>query len=108
MLIHYQKLSISTTTFRKHISFDPSNTIRALRTHWWTIYDAQHLVLTILAIFVSVIEQPGALVKTFIAILLMVSLLMPITRQFFLPFLPIASWLVLFYSCRYVNRGLSE
>jgi hypothetical protein len=27
---------------------------------------------------------------------------MPITRQFFLPFLPIASWLVLYWSCRYV------
>lgn len=57
----------------------------------------------ILGIFcLSVIEYPGALLKTLIATLLMVSLLLPITRQFFLPFLPIASYLVLFYSCRFI------
>jgi hypothetical protein len=84
-------------------SFDPLDTIRSLRAHRWSIYDGQYLILIILGIFcLSVIEYPGAFVKTSIATLLMASLLMPITRQFFLPFLPIASWLVLFYSCRYV------
>ncbi|KAI5855426.1 hypothetical protein BZA05DRAFT_239646 [Tricharina praecox] len=84
-------------------SFDPNDTIRSLRAHTWSIYDGQYLILMILGIFcLSVIEEPGALVKTSIATLLMLSLLLPITRQFFLPFLPIASWLVLFYSCSFI------
>lgn len=84
-------------------SFDPLDTIRSLRAHKWSIYDAQYLFLAVVGIFcLSVMEEPGALVRTSIATLLMISLLMPITRQFFLPFLPIASWLVLFWTCRYV------
>lgn len=84
-------------------SFDPNDTIRSLRAHTWSIYDGQYLILMILGIFcLSVIEEPGALAKTSIATLLMLSLLLPITRQFFLPFLPIAIYLVMFYSCRYV------
>jgi hypothetical protein len=31
---------------------------------------------------------------------LLLSLVLPITRQFFLPFLPIAAWLIFFYACR--------
>jgi len=84
-------------------SWDPNDTIRSLRTHTWSLYDGQYLILMILGIFcLSVIEEPGPFVKTAIATLLMLSLLLPVTRQFFLPFLPIASWLVMFYSCRYV------
>ncbi|KAI5806127.1 hypothetical protein EDC01DRAFT_609684 [Geopyxis carbonaria] len=84
-------------------SFNPADTIRSLRAHRWSIWDAQYLVLIILGIFsLSVIEEPGALFKTAVATLLMISLLMPITRQFFLPFLPIASWLVLYYGCRFI------
>ncbi|KAL7266493.1 Phosphatidylinositol:ceramide phosphoinositol transferase (IPC synthase) [Rhizina undulata] len=84
-------------------SFNPADTLRALRSHRWSFYDGQYLILIILGIFsLSVIEEPGAIIKTLIATALMLSLLMPITRQFFLPFLPIASWLVLFYACRFV------
>jgi hypothetical protein len=84
-------------------SFDPADTLRSLKAHRWSIYDAQYILLTILGIFcLSVIEEPGALVKTAIATLLIVALLLPVTRQFALPFLPIASYLVLFYSCGFV------
>jgi hypothetical protein len=84
-------------------SWDPRDTIRSLRAHSWSLWDGQYLFLMILGIFcLSVMEEPGALIKTSIATLLLISLLLPITRQFFLPFLPIASYLVLFYSCRYV------
>lgn len=84
-------------------SFDPADTLRSLRAHRWSIYDAQYLVLIIVGIFaLSVIEEPGPLAKTSLATLLMASLIIPITRQFFLPFLPALTWLVLFYACRYV------
>ncbi len=84
-------------------SFDPADTLRALRSHRWSFYDGQYLFLILVGIFsLSVIEEPGAIAKTFISMLLMAGLLMPITRQFLLPFLPIASWLILFYAGRYV------
>jgi inositol phosphorylceramide synthase catalytic subunit len=42
------------------------------------------------------------MVKTLVATLLLGSLIIPVTRQFFLPFLPIASYLILFYACQFI------
>lgn len=82
-------------------SFNPADTLKALRGHQWSPYDAQYLLLAIIFIFaLSIIQSPGPMIKTLVATLLMVSLLLPITRQFFLPFLPIAGWLILFYTCQ--------
>ena len=82
-------------------SFSPADTLRSLQSHRWTVYDGQYLILAILGIFsLCIIESPGALVKTMVASLLLFSLVLPITRQFFLPFLPIAAWLIFFYACR--------
>lgn len=84
-------------------SFNPADTIRALRSHRWTYYDAQYLFLAMLGIFsLCIIKTPGPLTKTVVAGLLMTSLVIPITRQFFLPFLPIAGWLIFFYACQFV------
>ncbi|CAZ83675.1 unnamed protein product [Tuber melanosporum] len=84
-------------------SYDPADTIRALRAHRWSYWDGQYLFLVILGIFcLSIIETPGAIIKTLISTLLITSLILPITRQFFLPFLPVAGWLVLFYACRFI------
>ncbi|GAB1211842.1 hypothetical protein ATERTT37_000966 [Aspergillus terreus] len=81
-------------------SFSPVDTLRSLQSHRWTLYDFQYLLLLIVGIFsLSVIEVPGPLAKTAVFTLLLVSLLLPITRQFFLPFLPIAGWLIFFYAC---------
>jgi len=90
-------------------SFNPKDSIRALRNHRWSIYDGHYLILIILAIFsLSISQAPGPLVKTGAAALLMLALLMPITRQFFLPFLPIATWLVFFFNARYVSYSGSN
>ena len=81
-------------------SFSPADTLRSLQSHRWTVYDGQYLILAILGIFsLCIIETPGALVKTMVASLLLFSLVLPITRQFFLPFLPIAAWLIFYYAC---------
>lgn len=81
-------------------SFSPSDTLRSLRAHQWSYYDGQYILLALLGVFdLCVIEVPGPLARTSIAALITLSLLLPVTRQFFLPFLPIASWLVLFYAC---------
>jgi hypothetical protein len=65
------------------------------------------LILIILAIFsLSISQAPGPLMKTGAAALLMLALLMPITRQFFLPALPIFTWLLFFFNARYVSYFL--
>ncbi|KAF2402607.1 putative aureobasidin-resistance protein [Trichodelitschia bisporula] len=85
-------------------SFAPADTLKALRSHRWTFYDGQYLLLAVLGIFcLSVMEMPGPLIKTCIATALMLSLTIPITRQFFLPFLPVIGYLVLFYSCKFIS-----
>ena len=86
-------------------SLSPSHTLRSLHAHRWSYYDGQYLVLLILAIFcLSIIESPGPLVKTAVAALAVTSLVLPVTRQFVLPIVPIASWLILFFSCRCVRE----
>ncbi len=95
------RLSPSSSVASLQTSFSPADALSSLRSHRWSHYDAQYLLLAIVGIFsLCVIESPGAVVKTAIATALFASLLMPVTRQFFLPFLPIATWLVFFYACR--------
>ncbi|KAF2088609.1 PAP2-domain-containing protein [Saccharata proteae CBS 121410] len=85
-------------------SFSPTDTLKSLRAHRWSYYDGQYLFLAVVGIFaLSVIEEPGPMFKTFVATLLMGSMVIPATRQFFLPFLPAITWLVLFYSCKFIS-----
>ncbi|KAI9658685.1 MAG: Aureobasidin resistance protein Aur1 [Bathelium mastoideum] len=85
-------------------SISPADTLRALKQHQWSFYDGQYLFMAVLGIFsLCVMQAPGPLMKTLVATLLLTSLTIPITRQFFLPFLPIATWLILFYACQFVS-----
>jgi len=100
-------ISPASTIARIQTSFNPSDSIRALRHHRWSYYDGHYLILIILAIFsLSISQAPGPLMKTGAAALLMLALLMPITRQFFLPALPIFTWLLFFFNARYVSYFL--
>ena len=63
--------------------------------------DGHYIFLSIIGIFaLSVIESPGPIVKTLLGTLLITGLVIPITRQFLLPALPVITWAVLFYSAR--------
>ena len=96
--------SPASTVSSLETSCNPADTLDALRGHEWSWYDAQYLVLFVLALFaLCIIETYGPLFKTAVSALLLTALVIPITRQFFLPFLPIATWLVFFYSCRSVS-----
>jgi len=98
------RVSPSSSVSSLNTSFSPADTLRSLRTHQWSFYDGQYLFLAILFIFsLSVMETPGPFAKTFVAALLMTGLVLPITRQFLLPFLPALTWLLLFASCKYVQ-----
>ena len=60
--------------------------------------------MAIVGIFaLCVIQSPGPFTKTMIVAVLMASLIIPLTRQFFLPFVPIAVYLLLFYSCQFIS-----
>lgn len=84
-----------------NLSFSPADTIKALSQHQWSLYDAQYLLLLLSGIFdLCIAESPGPMMKMGLATLIMLSLVLPITRQFFLPTLPILGWLFLFYSCK--------
>ncbi|KAL8784162.1 MAG: hypothetical protein Q9213_004136 [Squamulea squamosa] len=84
-------------------SVSPADTLRSLRAHRWSFYDGQYLILIVLGIFsLSIIASPGPIFKTAVATLLLTSLIIPATRQFFLPFLPIITWLVWFYACGFI------
>ena len=81
-------------------SFSPADTLRSLRAHRWSFYDGQYLFLIILAVFsLSITPTPGPLAKTLIATLIMVSFILPVTRQFCLPFAFIACWLYFWVAC---------
>ncbi|KAF2000560.1 aureobasidin resistance protein Aur1 [Amniculicola lignicola CBS 123094] len=96
--------SITSSISSLETSFSPADTLRSLRTHPWSIYDGQYLIIAIVLIFsLSVMEAPGPFAKTFVATLGMAGLVLPITRQFLLPFLPALTWLILFSSCKYVS-----
>lgn len=99
----HSRQSVTSSIASLETSWSPSDTIKALRTHPWSIYDAQYLFLAIVAIFsLSVSEAPGPFAKTFAATALLAGILVPATRQFLLPLLPTLTWLFLFNSCKYV------
>ncbi|KAI4241619.1 MAG: hypothetical protein L6R40_004452 [Gallowayella cf. fulva] len=92
--------SPSTSLSSLETSLSPAHTLRSLRHHRWSFYDGQYLILIILAIFsLSIIASPGPIFKTVVATLIITSLILPATRQFFLPFLPVIIWLIWFYAC---------
>ncbi|RPA80452.1 aureobasidin resistance protein Aur1 [Ascobolus immersus RN42] len=96
-------MPIASSLYKLNNSWDPKDTLRSLRAHRWSLLDGQYLILMVFGIFsLCVIEFPGPLIKTAIATLLMLSLVFPITRQFFLPFLPIAAYLIFFYASGFI------
>ncbi|KAI6245503.1 Inositol phosphorylceramide synthase catalytic subunit aur1 [Erysiphe necator] len=97
--------SISPTTNIAAVetSFNPRDTVRALRAHKWSAYDAKYLILIVITVFcLSVSRAPGPILKTGAASLLIAVLLIPVTRQFFLPVLPILTWVLFFFNARFI------
>jgi inositol phosphorylceramide synthase catalytic subunit len=85
---------------RLQTSFNVLESIQALRQHRWRIYDLQHLVVFGITMFSLFILPSAPLLKTGAMVVLSLLLLMPITSQFFLPSLPIWTYLLYFFSSR--------
>ncbi|PGH21555.1 hypothetical protein AJ80_03115 [Polytolypa hystricis UAMH7299] len=97
------RVSPSSSITSLKTSFSPLDTLKSLQAHRWTLYDGQYLLLLSMGVFsLCVIESPGPLVKALISLALGTALLLPVTSQFFLPFLPTIFWLIFFYACQFI------
>ncbi|GAB1317559.1 Phosphatidylinositol:ceramide phosphoinositol transferase (IPC synthase) [Madurella fahalii] len=88
---------------RLQTSFDAWGSLKALRTRRWSLWDLQHLVTFGYIVFSLTILPSAPLVKTGVLVVLGALLLMPVTRQFFLPSLPIWTYLLYFFSSRFIG-----
>ncbi|CAK7222260.1 Phosphatidylinositol:ceramide phosphoinositol transferase (IPC synthase) [Sporothrix bragantina] len=83
-------------------SFNPADGIRTLRRHRWNIYDVQHLITVCFVLFSFIIAPIPIIVDIGIVAGYSLLVLMPATRQFFLPSLPIWTYLFYFFSSRFI------
>lgn len=83
-------------------SFNVLDTARLLRTRQWKLLDLQYLTLAGFIVFCLFITPSAPLIKTGALVIYSILLLMPITQQFFLPSLPIWTYLLYFFSSRFI------
>ncbi|KAK9361968.1 hypothetical protein V1504DRAFT_449994 [Lipomyces starkeyi] len=88
---------------RIETSFNVLKTVAKIRGHKLCATDLQYVFLFFVGVFCFfVVEEPKLAFKILIALGLLVAIVIPITSQFFFPFLPIAAYLFLFYSSRFI------
>ncbi|KAF9956230.1 Aureobasidin resistance protein Aur1 [Mortierella alpina] len=78
------------------------STVKPLQQHHYTLFDLQYLFLFVLFSFCYGIMDKPVWFKLPIALTAVALLIPRRTRQFMLPFLAIAAWLILFYCCRFI------
>ncbi|KAL2194873.1 hypothetical protein P885DRAFT_70903 [Corynascus similis CBS 632.67] len=83
-------------------SFDVKRSLRALQTRRWSLWDLQHVVTLGYILFSLAILPSAPLIKLGVLLVLGLLLLMPVTQQFFLPSLPIWTYLLYFFSSRFI------
>lgn len=84
-------------------SFSLMEGVRRFKRHKWRARDCQYILLVPLLLFCLIIcDAPGPLFRFAFGLLLLFLVTVPALSQFFLNFMPTATWLILFYSCRYI------
>ncbi|KAI0077990.1 PAP2-domain-containing protein [Panus rudis PR-1116 ss-1] len=84
-------------------SLSPADTIARLQQYEFTWRDSIYLFEIGLATFwLTIMQVPGFPLKLMIPILYIIAILVPFTSQFFLPAHPVFSWLLTFYSSRFI------
>lgn len=81
-------------------SFNPLDGVRAIQRHKWGWLDIQYPALAGFMIFSLAIAPMPLLVKLIVPPISLLVCLMPATRQFFLPSMPIWIYLLYFFSSR--------
>ncbi|KAF8273951.1 PAP2-domain-containing protein [Lactarius quietus] len=86
-------------------SLDPRDTLRRLRQHSFTLSDLAYLIHIVNAAFWLVIMRvPVFPVKLLLPLLHIALLLVPFTSQFFLPALPVTTYLITFFSPQFISN----
>lgn len=84
-------------------SWDIRKTVRQLKSHSYKWGDIQYLLLFVILVFsFSVTQDPAPFVRFLLAIVLLLAVTVPILKTFWLPFMPIGTWLILYFSCQYI------
>ncbi|OCH85081.1 PAP2-domain-containing protein [Obba rivulosa] len=84
-------------------SLSPKDTIKRLQQHQFTLSDSVYVFhLALAAFWISLMQAPGFPLKLLIPILWILALLIPFTSQFILPATPVLSWVLTFYSSRFI------
>lgn len=81
-------------------SFNLWDGIRSLQEHKWQLSDLQYVFLVALVLFSLLVTPSAPTAKLFAVLGGLWLLLMPATRQFFLPSLMIWVWLLYYFSSR--------
>lgn len=81
-------------------SFNPMHGIRAFQRHQWRLLDIQYPALAFFMIFSLTIAPMPIFVKIAVPLVSLLVCLMPATRQFFLPSMPIWIYLLYFFCSR--------
>lgn len=83
-------------------SFNPFDTIKKIKRHQWTLNDLQYLLLGGFFAFSLTIAPMPVVLKLGIVLLATAAFLMPITSQFFWPGAVIWTYLLYFFSSRFI------
>jgi inositol phosphorylceramide synthase catalytic subunit len=94
------KLSGMENVTKLQTSFNVMDTLRHLRRRQWKLLDLQHLIIAGFILFCMLITPSAPFIKLAMLAGYSLLLLMPITQQFFLPSLPIWTYLIYFFSSR--------
>jgi hypothetical protein len=91
---------------RLDTSFSPTDSLRKVRNHVFTLSDSVYAFNLALAVFwLYLMESPSFPAKLIIPLLYLVAILIPFTSQFFLPAMPIFAYLLTFYSSRFIPES---
>ncbi|KAF9365612.1 Aureobasidin resistance protein Aur1 [Mortierella sp. NVP85] len=100
-------LTLVSSSFRYRRSLQAAKSALAtalqdLKQHTYSTHDLQYVFLFMIFSFCYTVVNKPVWFKLPIVLLSLTSLIPRRTRAFMLPFLAVASWLVLFYSCRFI------
>ncbi|KAG0049584.1 Aureobasidin resistance protein Aur1 [Gryganskiella cystojenkinii] len=88
--------------FQRALKAAVVSTLRPFQQYHYSLYDLQYVFLFVLLTFCYWIMEKPVWFKLPIATVLTSLLIPKRTRQFMLPFLAVAAWLLLFYCCRFI------
>jgi hypothetical protein len=87
---------------RLELSLSPSLSIKRLRHHHFTLRHEGHYILLFVLACINLSYVPSTALCIFLPSVYTLALLLPFTSQFVLPATPIFSWLLLYFSSRYI------